>query len=441
MPRIGRDGREPDLETLPGRPRNAEFSPRFHEREESPGLVASESARSAVEIGAQLVFGDPRASSAGRVAFGQRFPPPINVGQYCPESSVNWPRLPVSDTVAPIVYEDSSRPVDPVVFSNVLSPWGFEVVDGRLEGGGPEARYLAQVRPPGGGLEPVEVDGVPTFQPGLTSDRAVLRAFLAINQEREDEILAFAQVHGMLGTTPPTIIIRRGSDTPERAELIEAWKGHHAELREALWLSTTKDPDEIAKRIGHLPVYGESGHSPDESGFVVGIWPEHVLGVAAKPGASMSEQFQPLPIRLRALRWESQARLMARAAIARNLKERAFVGIRYDRDTQKQRLVATASGLLGYLWIELERSMETETKERVCPSCGKPFMVNPVTGSRRKREFCSDSCRHRAFRARKRRARELHAQGVSIQQIAETLASKPTTVRGWVGKGSQSHQS
>lgn len=71
-----------------------------------------------------------------------------------------------------------------------------------------------------------------------------------------------------------------------------------------------------------------------------------------------------------------------------------------------------------------------------CETCGRPF----VSGAPAAR-YCSPTCRHtaqkRAYRQRIRQAKELHAQGLSVEEIAARLGSDAEIVHGWLqGRGS-----
>ncbi|TMA34658.1 MAG: hypothetical protein E6J87_06215 [Deltaproteobacteria bacterium] len=72
---------------------------------------------------------------------------------------------------------------------------------------------------------------------------------------------------------------------------------------------------------------------------------------------------------------------------------------------------------------------------RRCEQCRGWFVLSPEI-NRADREYCSDRCRHKAYRDRRQRARELQARGMTPAQIARELASDTRTVRGWLGEPS-----
>ena len=76
------------------------------------------------------------------------------------------------------------------------------------------------------------------------------------------------------------------------------------------------------------------------------------------------------------------------------------------------------------------------TKQRSCAHCDLVFFIDAQRlGTRENRLYCSERCRMAVYRAKKRRARALHAQGWGANWIASLVDSKTKTVLGWVNRG------
>jgi predicted nucleic acid-binding Zn ribbon protein len=106
---------------------------------------------------------------------------------------------------------------------------------------------------------------------------------------------------------------------------------------------------------------------------------------------------------------------------------------RAERD--RIRLFVYPTSLLGAMWIQFARVCEGSATLRRCENCGKWFEVSlEDTGKRRSAKFCSDKCRVESYRDRKQRAISLHDQGMSLDDIAITLKTRPATVQGWLAR-------
>lgn len=90
--------------------------------------------------------------------------------------------------------------------------------------------------------------------------------------------------------------------------------------------------------------------------------------------------------------------------------------------------------LAGGVWLQLAESMAGNIEQRQCKECGKWFGSAPGL-SRKSKTYCSDVCRMKAFRTRKRRAVELAAAGRPAEEIAKETGTPLKTVRGWIEKG------
>jgi hypothetical protein len=66
-----------------------------------------------------------------------------------------------------------------------------------------------------------------------------------------------------------------------------------------------------------------------------------------------------------------------------------------------------------------------------CLRCGKRIELAPGV-NRADRTTCSDSCRALLYRQRKERARQLHAEGMKLKEIAQELFTDIARVKKWV---------
>jgi hypothetical protein len=87
--------------------------------------------------------------------------------------------------------------------------------------------------------------------------------------------------------------------------------------------------------------------------------------------------------------------------------------------------------LLGAMWLQFAWAAVGNARYRPCKSCGRLFEVS-LAASRTDRLTCSDTCRAKAYRERRDRAREMYAGGDPVKAIAAALGCKPDAVRGWV---------
>jgi hypothetical protein len=90
---------------------------------------------------------------------------------------------------------------------------------------------------------------------------------------------------------------------------------------------------------------------------------------------------------------------------------------------------------LGALWLQLAEAIGRGVEFRPCTDCERWIEISGDARSRRT-NFCGTACKSRYFRAKKRRARELHADGVSVKEIARELRAKVDRVEVWIeGEG------
>jgi transposase len=87
--------------------------------------------------------------------------------------------------------------------------------------------------------------------------------------------------------------------------------------------------------------------------------------------------------------------------------------------------------LWGALCLQFSQVVAGVMTLRVCPVCGRRFDVS-AEGVRTSRVFCSEACKSRDYRQRKERTQVLHEAGKSVDEIASELSTDRSTVANWV---------
>ena len=202
---------------------------------------------------------------------------------------------------------------------------------------------------------------------------ALFRRFSDLDATNPDAILSFVRQYGWLGVTPrPSQVSRRpdGSIHHAEGEPLQLWVNEVAKMREAIWRS-------------EHPKYTKREEEKLRRLFDFNL--QHVQG-RMKFTPDGPPQLRLAPMTLLAAMW-----LQLAMAVAGN---KNFVKCRF-----------------------CERQIEISTAE---------------SGFRTNRQFCSQSCKTKDARKRKRTALQLAAKGVPVDQIAKKTATKPTTVRRWL---------
>jgi hypothetical protein len=95
-------------------------------------------------------------------------------------------------------------------------------------------------------------------------------------------------------------------------------------------------------------------------------------------------------------------------------------------------LTRTPPSLFAMLWLQFAGTVTATARYTACLTCGRWVRIGS-DAARSSRHYCSNACRTRGLRERQRGARSLHAEGKTLQEIAEKLKSDVRTVAKWVG--------
>jgi hypothetical protein len=264
---------------------------------------------------------------------------------------------------------------------------------------------------------------------------ALLRTF-ADTPLTEEDMLRFANTHGALGFRE-RILVPVGGSAPERRALgdpFEWWCDHIRHLRLALQLRDAIATRDMRTLKARLTIHAQQGGAWIEyrhRGKPFEVWYTALEG----DRSTMPVDAGLVPYlqgkgngRVKILR---AALFFVQTLVNGPLGEWDNPQVLYSpaEDRLVQQIVP--ANLVGALWLQYAQSLTSHTSYRRCQECGTWFAVSPDK-NRTDRLFCDNPCRSRAYRGRQAKARQLAAQGISLDAIAEELKTDAKTAEKWV---------
>lgn len=225
-------------------------------------------------------------------------------------------------------------------------------------------------------LTPLVEEGtsVRTYRPMDREHAGLFRAFGEVDYRSCDEVLAFAGRHGLLGLDTQEQLVRLRVNGKPR------W--HHA-----------------------------AGESFLDWSFEICLMRE---GIDLAGGLRSGKDSQRL-------RW----------LFDRNL-QKVQGRVAFDKSGEP-RLVLAPLSLVAAMWLQLALGVTGGKRFVECKFCRRVMEISTEqTGFRSHREFCSDSCKTKDYRKRKRAALAFGAAGVPLVDISERTATDRATVRSWL---------
>lgn len=113
------------------------------------------------------------------------------------------------------------------------------------------------------------------------------------------------------------------------------------------------------------------------------------------------------------------------------LKESVNAHVSWSISRRAFQLRVWPLSLSGALWLQAAIALSLPISLKRCPVCDKPIELSRSGGARTDAMFCSDACKSKDLRDRKKLARAL-AKSLPPAQIAERLRSDEATVRRWL---------
>jgi hypothetical protein len=100
----------------------------------------------------------------------------------------------------------------------------------------------------------------------------------------------------------------------------------------------------------------------------------------------------------------------------------------------RRELAIRPKDLASFIWLQIASTLAAGKRIHRCLVCQK-WMVSTPGGGRDIKVVCSSTCRTRLWILRKRKAAELHHQGMRPDQIAQELDAEIENVRAWIKEG------
>jgi hypothetical protein len=190
------------------------------------------------------------------------------------------------------------------------------------------------------------------------------------------------------------------------------WRDQIAEMRRAITLSTALASKSLSKvRENLLPLY-----LPDVPAM-------RDIKAKLDAGAKLSDAETAIAATLHLTYFAREAVSRLSPVATWNAKERTVT------------LRLQPPDLLDVLWLQFAHALNGGHRYLQCAGCLRWFQVNVRRGARQARsdrEICSQTCKVTMSLRRKRRARELHAEGWTVPQIADEVKSDQNQVRKWI---------
>ncbi len=268
--------------------------------------------------------------------------------------------------------------------------------------------------------------------PGLGGDQyrplheelAAFRAFAELDPTR-DNIASFVGKFGVLLHKHSLLLPEEAVPQPTQfGEALALWEAETRTMRHLVDVADAlENPERLSKWISHEPPTG------DISQALVYRREEIVAEIASDNFRTSLLGYivgEPPDVAL-----PRAGQFLVQQHINRRLEKYAAPRLLYSPESDQLELRLMPTNLLGALWLQFARAVEASKTYRRCRVCKQWFEVS-VEGKRRHSTYCSDRCRVKAYRDRRKEAVDRSAAGESPRSIAEALGSELDTVLGWI---------
>jgi hypothetical protein len=98
-------------------------------------------------------------------------------------------------------------------------------------------------------------------------------------------------------------------------------------------------------------------------------------------------------------------------------------------------LATIPTDILGGIWLQFAAAISGNKTFEKCRQCQLWFDLSSGKGARKDRQYCSASCKVKAYRERIGEARRLYLGGEDVKEIARRLGSDVKTIKKWIADG------
>jgi hypothetical protein len=258
----------------------------------------------------------------------------------------------------------------------------------------------------------------------------------------QEGILEFADNFGMLGGSA---VVK--TDSGLEAEPFAAWADRILSMRQVIALWELASARDVAQLRDVVVVAGDSVRFQPKLEWVALDWrePKSSQKVPENPSRAQGEVIEATEPFDMAINEAARERLRRFGRIDvidwacrtvevitdKYLHAAVSSRLRLSYVSGEGELIQETENLGSALWLQFAQAITNQTRFHVCKQCGEWFAL-PMRGARISREYCSNSCRTRAYRGRQERARELAAKGKSPKEIARELDTTTLVVRKWL---------
>ena len=286
--------------------------------------------------------------------------------------------------------------------------------------------------------------GRETYRP-LEEFTGLYRTFAALRPEKQS-VLDFASKSGYLGTTatwhPSEFApeVEDGSVDPVVGETLSKWTAHILTMRDAVevWDLVTSD-----NRRGLLDVERKRHlftaippHRNREMPLTELPQGEQTLAdlrhLHDDPRNPYLPGYQPLdPEQISIGHILETAKSFLTREVNEHLVEQVVTPRLESDDGDQVRFYVVPRNLFGAMWLQFAEAIGQQKQYRRCQLCTTQF---EISRGRSDRQFCTTACKTEFHNSKRRRARDLRANGRHLRDIAKEFDVDVPTVKKWLGE-------
>lgn len=255
----------------------------------------------------------------------------------------------------------------------------------------------------------------------LSRDHSALYQIFANTDPTPEGIVKFANNYGLLGEK---IFALNTNEGPlNSAERLGLWIKEINDIREAFrfWEKiNASDTKGLSQNIRWNNSRDDVSFVNDNGGYLI----------------AHSESLKTMPFVYPDIIFPAKLHLLR--VINEHLKGRVSPRLYFNRDYRNQDLYFVPDNLIGALWLQFAQAVEGNKEYFHCKQCGLVFEIDPDTGFRTNKRYCSASCRNKALRKRQQKALSLHKEGIKPAAIAKAISEQfdtkttAATVKNWL---------